>query len=205
MPDDLKVKLLESYDFLSERESLDYLSLKCPPNDLVEFLTNLRDQYNFNMLIDVSGVDWNDEAVRFSVIYHLYSTIEHQYIRITSDCLNNEMPEMPSVVKIWQAADWHERENFDMFGIKFIDHPNLKRILMWDDYPYYPLRKEFPLAGIEVDLPSSEIAEVTGAKVKSAPMMGGPFHSNPKGFMSDNEPRARDQSWTEQREKPNCN
>ena len=65
-------------------------------------------------------------------------------------CPDNQSPSIPSVSSVFPAANWHERETFDMFGIKFSDHPNLKRILMWDDYPYFPLRKEFPLAGIEV-------------------------------------------------------
>jgi len=109
---------------------------------------------------------------------------------------------VPSLAEIFPAADWHERECFDMFGIRFKDHPNLKRILMWDDYPYYPLRKEFPLAGIETPLPSAEIAEVTGTKVKPAPMMGGPFVAPAEGHVSESEPRARDESWTEDEPKP---
>ncbi|MEM9226432.1 MAG: NADH-quinone oxidoreductase subunit C, partial [Verrucomicrobiota bacterium] len=75
------------------------------------------------------------------------------------------------------------------------------RILMWDDYPYYPLRKEFPLAGIETDLPAADVAEASGAKVIPAPMMGGPFHAPQTGEMSEREPRAADQSWTEEKEK----
>ena len=85
-----------------------------------------------------------------------------------------------------------------MFGIKFTDHPNLKRILMWDEYPYFPLRKEFPLAGIDVPLPAADVAEVTGVDVDPAPMMGRPFVSSGNGRMSDAEPRAKDESWTEE-------
>jgi NADH-quinone oxidoreductase subunit C len=88
-----------------------------------------------------------------------------------------------------------------MFGIKFIGHPNHKRILMWDDYPYYPLRKEFPLAGIDTPLPAADVSEVTDASVEPAPMMGGPFVASGSGPMSDSEPRAKDESWTEQNEK----
>ena len=72
---------------------------------------------------------------------------------------------------------------------------------MWEDYPYHPLRKEFPLAGHEVELPSAEIAERTNTTVKPAPMMGGPFHSGQRGSMRDREPRADDESWTEELEK----
>jgi NADH-quinone oxidoreductase subunit C len=102
---------------------------------------------------------------------------------------------------IYPAADWHEREVFDMFGITFAGHPNLKRILMWDEYPYHPLRKEFPLAGIETPLPAPDVVEVTNVSVKPAPMMGGPFVSPAEGNVSESEPRAKDESWTEEVEK----
>ena len=95
-----------------------------------------------------------------------------------------------------------DQETFDMFGINFVTHPNLKRILMWDDYPYFPLRKEFPLAGIEVPLPAADVSEVTGAAVDPAPMMGGPFVSSGSSRLSQAEPRAKDESWTEDSEKP---
>jgi len=88
-----------------------------------------------------------------------------------------------------------------MFGIRFEGHPDLRRILMWDGYPWYPLRKEFPLAGHEVELPSAETTERTGAKVLPAPMMGGPFHAPQRGTMRKREPRADDESWTEIRHK----
>ena len=89
-----------------------------------------------------------------------------------------------------------------MFGIKFEGHPDLRRILMWDEYPYFPLRKEFPLAGIDTPLPAADAAEVTEASVEPAPMMGGPFVSSGDGVMSSSEPRALDESWTEESEKP---
>jgi len=73
---------------------------------------------------------------------------------------------------------------------------------MWDEYPYHPLRKDFPLAGIETPLPAADVAEQTGATVIAAPMMGGPFVSSGDGPMSQTEPRARDESWTEKKEKP---
>ena len=103
---------------------------------------------------------------------------------------------------LYPAANWHERETYDLMGIHYEGHPDLRRILMWDDYPYHPLRKDFPLAGIETPLPADDVAEVTGTSVKPAPMMGGPFVSSAGGPMSQIEPQARDESWNEQNEKP---
>ena len=152
------------------------------------------DQSNGRMILEAE--------IRFSVVLHLYSLIHKSYLRIHANCLDNDCPLVPSVSSVFPAANWHERETFDMFGIKFSEHPNLKRILMWDDYPYFPLRKEFPLAGVEVPLPAADVSEVTGADVDPAPMMGGPFVSPGTGRMSNAEPRAKDESWSEDAEKP---
>jgi len=123
-------------------------------------------------------------------------------VRVAADCENDEEPSSPSAVELYAAADWHERECYDMFGIRFEGHPDLRRILMWEDYPYYPLRKDFPLAGFDSELSDEEVAEETGARVIPAPMMGGPFVAPQKKFMSEREPRAKDESWTEKKEKP---
>ena len=110
-----------------------------------------------------------------------------------------------SVVSLWAGANWHEREVYDMFGINFTGHPDLRRILMWDGYPYHPLRKEFPLAGIDTPLPDAEIMAETGARVIAAPMAGGPFVASPGEInLTEAEPRAKDESWTERRAKPDA-
>ena len=180
----------------------DCLTFACEPG-CTELCTHLRDEETFDLLVDVTAIDHgNDADVRFSVVLHLYSLIHKNYLRVHVDCSDNNTPVVPSVSSVFPAANWHERETFDMFGIQFSDHPNLKRILMWDDYPYYPLRKEFPLAGIDVPLPAADVSEVTGADVEPAPMMGGPFVSAGGGRMSETEPRAKDESWTEDMEKP---
>jgi NADH-quinone oxidoreductase subunit C len=165
--------------------------------DLVAAVRFLRDAQGFDLLADLCGIDWKDRTPRFGVVLHLLSTTHKEYVRLHVAAVDDAVP---SVSSVHPGANWHEREAFDMFGIRFEGHPDPRRILMWDAYPYHPLRKEFPLAGIEVPLPAADVAEVTGQGVEPAPMMGGPFVS-PGGKMSQAEPSALDQSWNEQKPK----
>lgn len=193
--------LLAHYDYLTLRESLDHVAYDCPADRLVGFLRALRDEHGFDLLSDITAIDRFEASPRFEVIYHLFSTEAHRWIRVAAPCADDEEPTCPSIVELWPAANWHERETYDMFGIRFEGHPDLRRILMWESYPYFPLRKEFPLAGHEVDLPSVEVGAALGVKAKPAPMMGGPFHAPQRGTMRKREPRADDESWTESNEK----
>jgi NADH-quinone oxidoreductase subunit C len=91
-------------------------------------------------------------------------------------------------------------------GVRFTGHPDLRRILMWDGYPYHPLRKDFPLAGKPTELPDEEIAQFSGTKVIAAPMAGGPFVAQPDGSVevsAGRGPRSLDQAWNETNAKPN--
>ena len=194
--------ILQKHPFLNKVSHADCLCLSCPPEHWMEIAEFFCHEETFDMLVDLTAIDQGEEKEnRFTVVVHCYSRIHRDYLRIQSDCLDSESPKMPSLSSVYPAADWHERETFDMFGIEFTDHPNLKRILMWDEYPYYPLRKEFPLAGIDTPLPADDVVEVTQASVEPAPMMGGPFVTQGSGPMSDSEPRAKDESWTEETEK----
>lgn len=200
---DLLPEVSARFPEVTERESLDWPALNVPASILLAVMTYLRDEQGFDVLTDVSGVDWDKDTPRFSCVYHLLSTGKHIYLRVVADCEgDDESPRVPSLVSVWAAANWHEREAYDMFGIRFEGHPDLRRILMWDDYPYFPLRKEFPLAGIETELPDPVVAEETGVGVKAAPMAGGPFVAPQESHMSRREPRARDESWNEGSEKP---
>mgnify|MGYP006076903705 CR=1 FL=1 len=194
-------ELLAHFSFLSPRESLDLPAYNCPQAELIGLLNALRDDHGYDLLTDVTAIDHYEMSPRFEVVYHLYSTTKYTAIRLATPCADDNEPSCPTAVEIWPAANWHERETWDLLGIRFEGHPDLRRILMWEDYPYHPLRKEFPLAGHEVELPSAEIAERTNTTVKPAPMMGGPFHSGQRGSMRDREPRADDESWTEELEK----
>jgi len=204
MPADVANALKEKFPQLTARASLDHPAFNVPVADVVAALKYLRDEAAFDMLTDLTAIDWAEGAApRFTVVYHLFSTTNHTYVRIATDCPSDAEPAVPSVVSLWPGANWHERECYDMFGIKFAGHPDLRRILMWEGYPYHPLRKEFPLAGIETPLPDPDIAAETGANLIAAPMMGGPFVAAPGEInLTEAEPRAKDESWTEREEKP---
>jgi len=138
---------------------------------IVDVCRFLKTECGFDMLTDLAGVDNYGEDPRFEVDYQLYSLAQRCRLRLKVEISEDDMI-VDSVAGVWRTADWHEREAFDMFGLRFRDHPNLKRILMWDGYPYYPLRKEFPVAGIPTELPETA---VNADAVRAAPMLGGPF------------------------------
>src|SRR5262249_37195872 len=118
------------------------------------------------------------------VVYHVRGLAGRFELRLKTD-VSEEKSELPTVTTVWRTADWHEREVYDMMGIRFRGHPDLRRILMWEGYPYFPLRKDFPLAGKPSDLP-----EV--AFTKPAPMAGGPFVTVAGGKDAiEREPRVR--------------
>jgi NADH-quinone oxidoreductase subunit C len=203
-PADATTALKASFPQVTDRASLDHPAVNVPAADIPVVLKYLRDGFAFDLLTDVTAVDWAEGvSPRFTVVYHVFSTTSHAYLRVAANCASDDAPEVPSVTGLWPGADWHEREVYDMFGIKFAGHPDLRRILMWDEYPHFPLRKEFPLAGIETPLPDPDVVAETGAKAIAAPMMGGPFVAAPGEInLTEAEPRAKDESWTERREKP---
>jgi NADH-quinone oxidoreductase subunit C len=189
---------------VTDRASLDHPAVDVPAADLLAVLGALKDANGYDMLVDISGVDWAVGArPRFTVVYHLFSTLGHDYIRVAVACADDAAPEVPSATSIWPGANWHEREAYDMYGIRFSGHPDLRRILMWDEYPHFPLRKDLPLAGIETELPDAEVVAETKTGAIAAPMMGGPFVASQGEInLTDAEPRAKDESWTERRPKP---
>ncbi len=201
---DVIAALQGKYPSVTVRPTGDHPAVNIAATDIIAALKYLRDEFAYDYLVDITAVDWSQEvSPRFTVIWHLLSTSHHNYVRLAADCADDATPTMPTTTGLWPAADWHERETWDLMGITFDGHPDLRRILMWEGYPYHPLRKEFPLAGIETELPDIEVAEETKAKVKAAPMMGGPFvASSGEMNMTEAEPRAKDESWNEKSEKP---
>ena len=160
---------------VTERSSLDHPAVDVAAPDLLVVLGALRDEFGFDMLVDVTAIDWaQGSSPRFIVVYHLFSTSNHGYFRVAAACPLDDSPAVPSATGLWPAANWHEREAYDMFGIGFTGHPDLRRILMWDGYPYFPLRKEFPLAGIETPLPDPDVVAETEARVEAGADDGRP-------------------------------
>ena len=102
----------------------------------------------FNFLSDLCGVDYLKRKPRFDVVYNLYSIKKNHRVRLKIKVDDGE--NVPSVTSVWSTANWHEREVFDMFGIRFDGHPDLRRILMPEDWEGHPLRKDFPLTKEEV-------------------------------------------------------
>ena len=144
-----------------------------------------KDQLGYTYLIDLSGVDNFGEEPRFEVVYELYQFEKGDYLRLKITVSEDDLA-VPSVIDIWPTADWHEREAFDMYGLTFTGHPDLRRILMWDGYPFFPLRKDFPLAGRASDMPDVAFS-------KAAPLAGGPFVTVPStATTKDREPRSRE-------------
>jgi len=110
---------------------------------LAEMAMHLRDEEKFDMLSDLTAVDWPKREKRFDVVLNLYSFAKNERLRLKVHAADAE--EVPSVVSVWPAANWQEREVFDMFGIIFSGHPDLKRILLPDEWQGYPLRKDYDI------------------------------------------------------------
>ena len=129
---------------------------------------HLKDAEDFKYCVDVTAVDWKTRTPRFDVVYHFYSFSKNARIRVK--CAAAEGEEVPSIAAVFLAANWCERETWDMFGIRFSGHPDLRRILTWEGFQGHPLRKDFPLEGID-----------TGAAIypEEWPVGGGPPQKDP--------------------------
>lgn len=151
---------------------------------IVEVCAFAKKELGFDYLADISSIDNYGEDPRWNIAYELYGISNETYIRLKTS-ISEEKSQLPTVTTVWRTADWHEREIYDMMGIRFSGHPDLRRILMWEGYPHFPLRKDFPLGGKPTDLP--EIAFT-----KTAPIEGGPFVTAPGSKDAiEREPRAK--------------
>jgi len=136
------------------------LTIIIPRDNLIEVLTELKENpdVSFEMLADVTAIDRATGDERFEVIYFLSSLKHNARVRIKTR-VREDRPHLPTAVDIWESANWYERETYDMYGIIFDGHPDLRRFFMPEDFvdasgePLYPLRKDFPLMGIPGTLP----------------------------------------------------
>jgi NADH-quinone oxidoreductase subunit C len=154
-PKDIAEKIKEKFpeQVADVAEFRDQVSVIVKKEQIVAILKYLHDEpmLNFDHLQDLTAVDYlKKKDVRFEVVYTLYSMKYRHAIRIRAQVAEND-PKISSVVPIWEGANWHERECFDMFGIDFVGHPDLRRILMPEDWEGHPLRKDYPLKGPELD------------------------------------------------------
>ena len=173
-----KFKVLSTSDFRGET------TLVLEREAIHEACRIARDEMGFNFLLDVSGVDNFGVDPRFEVVYELYSMARGEWLRFKVQVSEDDLT-VPTISDLWATADWHEREAFDMYGIRFTGHADLRRILMWEGYPFYPLRKDFPLGGRASDAPDVAFS-------RAAPLEGGPFVTVPTtATTKDREPRSR--------------
>ena len=174
----LGAKVLNRVDFRGET------TFVIAAADLREVAKFCRDDLSFDYLLDISSVDNPEQEPRFEMVYELYSMTLAVHLRLKLT-ISETVGTVDTVSDIWPTANWHEREVYDMMGIRFNGHPDLRRILMWDGYPFFPLRKEFPLEGLPSEMPDVAFSQ-------AAPMEGGPFVTVPStATTKDREPRAR--------------
>ena len=163
----------------------DETSLEIELDQSFEIFSYCKEKLNFDYLVDITAVDNLGKDPRYEVVYELYSYKYGCHLRIKKGVPESER-EAISVADLWPTANWHEREAYDMLGITFKGHPDMRRILMWEGYPYYPLRKDFPLAGKASEMPDVAFSE-------PGPLDGGPFVTSPSSGPTDKrEPRSRE-------------
>jgi len=131
---------------LSSSERLGELTVAIAPERLVETCRFLKHDLKFERLSTVTAVDRYPSEPRFEVVYHLHSIARNERVRLKCSLVGQD-PEIDSATAVWRSANWHEREAFDLFGIRFRNHPDLRRILMPEDWEGFPLRKDYPVSG----------------------------------------------------------
>ncbi len=132
----------------------DELTIKFDKKNIAEVCSFLKSEseLEFSWCSDVTAVDWATRKNRFTVIYNIFSMKHNFRLRLKCDVDESDCS-IDSVSSVWKAANWQERETYDMYGIKFNNHPDLRRMYMPEEFEYYPLRKDFPLMGIPGSLP----------------------------------------------------
>jgi NADH-quinone oxidoreductase subunit C len=122
------------------------LTIEVAPANILEALRLAKHELNFERLSTVTGVDRYPAEPRFEIVYHLQSIAKKQWLRLKTR-VPGENPEIESAFPVYRSANWYEREIFDLFGVRFLNHPNMTRIMMPDDWVGHPLRKDYPVTG----------------------------------------------------------
>jgi NADH-quinone oxidoreductase subunit C len=156
LPDELKdfpaAAALSDWDaacIVTGRHDRQELTLEIDPRRIVDVCRFLKDTQQYVQLSTVTGVDRYPAEPRFEVVYHLQSVERNDRLRLKCR-LAGGSPEIDSVTGVWRAANWYERETFDLFGISFRNHPDPRRIMLTEDFEGHPLRKDFPVTGLRV-------------------------------------------------------
>jgi len=150
-----KIKEKFPDEVLNVKEFRGQVSVILKKDRILEICRHLHDDPDlyFDYLVDVCGVDYaGKKEKRFEVVYHLYSIKHRHSVRLKAE-VSESAPEIDSVTAVWDGANWHERECYDMFGIIFSGHPDFRRILMPEDWEGHPLRKDYPVKGTEKEWP----------------------------------------------------
>ncbi len=172
------------YPQVGRKEFRGDITLTVAPADLVGVMSYAKEACGFDMLLCVSSVDNLGQEPRFEVNYTITQAETGANLLVRTPVPESN-PAVPSLVPVWRSANWLEREQYDLMGIEFIGHPDLRRIMMWDGYPYHPLHKDFPVAGKATETPGMAFTE-------KAPTAGAPFTTRPGVLPSgEREPRSR--------------
>jgi NADH-quinone oxidoreductase subunit C len=132
---------------IASSDAFGELTIEVAPANIVETMRRLKDQLQYERISTVTAVDRFPVEPRFEVVYHLQSVARKERVRIKAR-LSGANPEIETICAVYRGADWYERETFDLFGIRFLGHPNLTRIMMPDDWEGFPLRKDYPVTGM---------------------------------------------------------
>src|ERR1017187_6412285 len=152
LPDRPLAAALEAFDtsaITGGKFERDELTLEIAPAKIVSVCGFLKYDQEFVRLSTVTAVDRYPAEPRFEVVYHLHSVERNQRVRLKCRVAGVD-PEIESVTSVWRGANWYEREVFDLFGIRFLNHPDLRRIMMPDDWEGHPLRKDYPITGARI-------------------------------------------------------
>ena len=177
-------KIQERFPSVTSSEFRGDITLTIPREVLQEAMRYAKEACGFDMLLCVSSVDHMGQEPRFEVNYTITQAETGVNLLVRTPAPEAD-PSVPTLVPVWRSANWLEREQYDLMGITFTGHPDLRRIMMWDEYPYHPLRKDFPVAGVPTELPGVAFTE-------KAPTAGAPFVTRPGvGTAAEREPRSR--------------